>query len=113
MEEKKLLKVDTATSDKIAALQSIFQLLGWVALIGGVICTIVGIDKINDYLSPNSTVLVIGVSILITSFFCFFCSVLFRGIKILVQNAEYNNAIIEEEYSITKKEKLSDYNVVA
>ena len=33
MEEKKLLKVDTATSDKIAALQSIFQLLGWVALL--------------------------------------------------------------------------------
>lgn len=110
MEEKKNLTVDTNASDKIASWQTLFSVLGWICIIAGIILTIIGNEK-ADSLYPNSTTLLIGVSVFITAFFFFFGAIVLRGIKVLVKNAEYNNSILEEEYNIKKKIDPNDYNV--
>ena len=100
--DKKNLIVDKKSSEKISRWQIFYSVFGWILLIAGLILLTIGIARIIDEYDP--TTLIIGGSILAISLILFFNSAILQGITVLVQNAEYNKAIVEGDYTITDKE---------
>lgn len=105
MKQKKVLRVDYSSSKKIDGWRLFYQIFGWLFLVGGIITTIVGIVNANEILYPETTTLYVGISLVITSLVFLFNSALLRGIGTLVENAEFQKAIVEQEY------KVQDFDV--
>ncbi len=94
MKEKKILRVDSSSSRKIGGWKTFYQIFAWLSLIGGIITAIIG------FADGESDVLNIGLILFATSLVLLFNTALLGGLGALVENAEYQKAIVEEERKI-------------
>lgn len=101
MKQRTILNVNHSCSKKIDGWKLFYLIFGWLFLASGIITTIVGIVNANDILYPETTTLYVGISVVAMSLVFFFNSALLRGLETLVENAEYQKAIVESEYKVT------------
>ena len=87
---------------------NIFRVFGWLSLAGGVITALAGMEDATSSYHPDASTLCVGLGIVALSLVFLFNSALLNGIKTLVQNAEYQKAVIENDYTIKDVESGDD-----
>ena len=98
--EKQTLKVNDKSSKAINAWKTFFLVIAWICLIGGIIVAIVGIEDATSFYHPDSSTLIIGIAIAISSIPDFVIASLLRGLITITEASEYYKAKFESEYEI-------------
>ncbi len=87
---KQELIVDVSASKSLKIWKTIIKIAAWIVVVVGVIIILIG----EEY----------GFIVVVSSLSLFFLSALLKGIKTIVEVAEYKKAKVEEEYVIKTKD---------
>jgi hypothetical protein len=98
MEQKDTLFIENKTSRSIDNCRSVFQVIAWLILLGGVIVTLIGApDAVEGY---DCSLLLIGIGIIISSIPIFIAELILRGFVTIVETSEYKKSLIQNKYHV-------------
>lgn len=101
---KPVLKVLKKGSNAVDNARIAILVFAWLSLIVGAITALCGIEDASSYLYPDSTTLVIGISLAVSCIPQFILASIVRGFVVVVETAELKKELIRAEYKVEEVE---------